>query len=179
MNEFLVIEPKRSFMKNSSRMHEWATPFAIGAFALTALTGILLFFKIHLGLVKPVHEWLSWLLIIGTAFHLGVNWRPTVRYFTRPIGRAILLVFFVLICASLLPVGGDDDHRHNAEVVTQALLQAPLASVVQVAGQTPEKTIEVLSGHGIYPSSLQQTPQEIAVEHNRSSMDILSLIFKK
>lgn len=179
MNDFLVIDKKRTFMKSSSRMHEWATPFAIGAFAMTALTGILLFFKIHLGLVKPVHEWLSWLLVIGTAFHLGVNWRPTVRYFARPVGRGILFVFFVLICASLLPLGGGENRRHPADSITEALLQAPLSTVVQVAGQTPENTIEMLSARGIHPSSLQQTLQEIAVENNKQAMDVLALIFKK
>jgi hypothetical protein len=179
MNDFLIIDKKRTFLKNSSRIHELATPFAIGAFALTALTGILLVFNIHLGLVKPVHEWLRWLLITGAAFHIVVNWRPALRYFDRPVGRGFLFVFFVFICASLLPVGSRENRPHPADSITQALLQTPLATVVQVAGQSPENTIERLSAQGINPVSLRQTLQEIAVDNNKQAMDVLALIFKK
>lgn len=178
MNDALVIDKKRTFMKRSSRMHEWATPFAIGAFALSAITGILLFFKIHLGLVKPVHEWLSWLLVVGTAFHIVGNWRPTLRHFAHPVGRGILFVFFVLICASLLPVGGER-RGHPANSIAEALLQTPLSVVVQVARQNPENTVAMLSGQGIKMSNWQQTVQAIADDNNKPAMEVLALMFKK
>ena len=67
-------------MKNVSRMRKWATPITIGAFILSAATGIMLFFKLDLGLTKVVHEWLSWLLVAGTIFHVIANWRFMTSY---------------------------------------------------------------------------------------------------
>jgi len=55
-------------MNDQNKMREWATPVTIGAFGLIALTGVMLFFKVQYGMVKPVHEWLSWLLVIGAVF---------------------------------------------------------------------------------------------------------------
>ena len=100
MNDYFMIDLGLNSRTKNRHMHEWATPLTIGAFALSAFTGILLFFKIHLGLIKQAHEWLSWLLVFGTLCHLMVNWRSTVRYFSKPVGRGILFVFF---CSSVPP----------------------------------------------------------------------------
>lgn len=68
----------------------------IGAFILTAFTGIMLFFKIEPGLVKLVHEWFSWLLVICTILHLIANWRASVRYLSKSPGRVIPISFLLL-----------------------------------------------------------------------------------
>ena len=47
---------------------EWATPITIGAFLLSAVTGVLLFFHLDSGLNKLAHEWLSWVLLAAVAF---------------------------------------------------------------------------------------------------------------
>ncbi len=178
MKDFFMDDQNQTFLKNSNTIRRWATPFTLGAFALTALTGILLFFKINLGLIKPAHEWLSWLLVIGTVFHLLVNWRPTVRHFTQPLGRGILFVFFLLICASLLPLdGGGKHHQHSSNLIVEALLQAPLATVAQVAKLNPDETVEILRAQGIYLARSEQTLQEIAEDNNRRAVDILAMIF--
>jgi len=175
MNTILTTDKTPISRKN--RMREWATPFTIGAFALTALTGVLLFFKINLGLVKPAHEWLSWLLVIGTGFHLLANWRPSVRYFSRPVGKTIFLVFFLLICASLLPLGEGGKRKHPAGSITEALALAPLSAVAQVSTHRPDEIIALLKMQGINLVSRDQTIQEIAEENNRRVMDVLAVLF--
>lgn len=164
---------------NNSRLREWATPFTIGAFLLTALTGILLFFKINLGLVKPAHEWLSWLLIIGTAGHLALNWRPLVRSLSRPVGKIIFFVFIVLTCASALPLNEGKKRQHPAVEIADTLAQAPLSAVAQVAHRNREETLSVLSGAGIRLVGGEQTIQEIADDNGRKPLDVLALLFQK
>ncbi|MEZ5476590.1 MAG: DUF4405 domain-containing protein [Thiolinea sp.] len=56
-------------------LRNWATPITIGSFIISAITGVLIFFHINIGLVKPAHEWLSWFMILGVAMHLVINWR--------------------------------------------------------------------------------------------------------
>ena len=55
---------------------KWATPLTIGAFFPMAATGVLMFFHIDRGLTSGVHEWLSWLFLLGVAGHVMANFRP-------------------------------------------------------------------------------------------------------
>src|SRR4029450_10400711 len=45
----------------------WATKLIIGAFLLMAVTGVLMFFELEHGFVVVVHQWASWILLIGAA----------------------------------------------------------------------------------------------------------------
>jgi len=101
-------------MKRFSKMRTCATPITIGAFILSAVTGIMLFFRLDLGLTKVVHEWLSWLLVAGTIFHVIANWRFMTGYLGSHLGRGIIAVFIVITCACLVPVGvshGENPHK--------------------------------------------------------------------
>ncbi len=164
---------------DNGRLREWATPFTVGAFLLTALTGILLFFKSNLGLIKPAHEWLSWLLIFGTAGHLACNWRPLVRSLARPVGALIFLVFIGLTCASALPLSEGKNRRHPAFSIAEALAQAPLSAVAQVTHRNREETMAALSGAGIRLADGEQTIREIADENGRKPLEVLALLFRE
>jgi FtsH-binding integral membrane protein len=104
-------EPKAEKTWQLSR--KWVTPFTLGAFALSAFTGILLFFKVHIGLIKPTHEWLSWLLVIAAVFHLLLNYRPMMKRLAHPVGKTLMVVFALLIGISLLPFWDPKDHGRN------------------------------------------------------------------
>lgn len=98
--------------KTLSLSRQWVTPLLTGSFLLSAVTGILLFFKIHLGLIKPFHEWLSWILVITSVLHLILNAVPLCKSLTPRLGRIIMVVFVLLTLGSLLPLG-DQDNRHG------------------------------------------------------------------
>ena len=163
-------------MKNGTRLREWATPVAIGAFGLSAVTGIMLFFGADVGLTRPVHEWLSWLLVLGTIFHLIANWRLSMRYASRTPGRRIVIVFFVLTCASLMPFG--ENHReHSSMKIADALIQAPLSGVAQIAGHRPGEVANMLGSQGVHVEGKEQTVREIALKNNRPPLSLLDIIF--
>jgi len=163
-------------MKRDSKLREWATPITIGAFALSAITGIMLFFKVQLGLVKPIHEWLSWLLVIGTIFHIIANRYFFMKYFSKPVGRGILILFFLLICVSMFPL--ENKHgRHPFAKIADTLIQSPLSAVAQIANHEPDEAINILRSKGIYTESKDQTIQEIATKNNSQPLRVLDLIF--
>ena len=58
----------------------WATKLIIGAFLLMAATGVLMFFELDQGLVVVVHQWSSWILLIGAAGHLTLHFRPLEKH---------------------------------------------------------------------------------------------------
>lgn len=163
-------------MKSESKMREWATPITIGAFALSAVTGIMLFFKVELGLIKPIHEWLSWLLVVGTIFHLITNWKASVQYISKPIGKGILIFFIVLICLSFIPLGRESK-RNPVKRMHDTLIQNPLSAVAQIAEHNPDEVINILKSKGISIEGKEQTIREIASKNNKPPMDVLDVIF--
>lgn len=165
-------------MKIENQLREWATPLTIGAFILTAVTGIMLFFKVEPGSVKQVHEWFSWLLVIGTIFHLIANWRASVRYLSKPLGKVILIFFIVLTGASFLPLHGNEHNSgHPLKRISETLIQSPLQEVTQVANHTPEEVTDLLKSKGIAIDSQDQTIREIAARNRTSPLLVLDAIF--
>ena len=163
-------------MKSERKLREWATPITIGAFALSAITGIMLFFKAELGLAKPLHEWLSWLLVAGATLHLITNWRSTVQYVSKPIGKGVLTFFLLLICVSFIPLGGKQG-GNPVKRIADTLIQNPLYEVAQVANHKPDEAMSILQSRGIYVESKEQNIQEIAAKNNKSPLEVLSMIF--
>lgn len=158
-------------------MRQWATPITIGAFALSAITGIMLFFKVQLGLIKPVHEWLSWLLVLGTVFHIIANWQATVKYVSKPIGKGILIFFLILICVSFIPNNGQGQSNHRSGMLSNTLTQAPLQDVAQIAKHKPDEALDILKSQGIYAENKEQSIRDIAVNNQITPIEVLDIIF--
>ncbi|MCI5121486.1 MAG: DUF4405 domain-containing protein, partial [Candidatus Electrothrix sp. AUS4] len=82
---------------------DWITPITTGAFLLTAVTGVLLFFHVATGLNKEVHEWLSWVFLIGAVLHLALNFGPFKKYLTQRKGQVLMGSFVLLLALSFIP----------------------------------------------------------------------------
>jgi uncharacterized membrane protein SirB2 len=174
---FWINEKTRRKQRYKNQIRQWATPFTIGAFLLTAVTGILLFFKINFGLVKPAHEWLSCLLILGSAFHLYVNWGSSIHAFSSPAGKRIFALLLLLSCIAILSLSSATSEKHASNWLADALAQAPLSAVTQLAHHDADAMVTILRAQGINLMSTDQTIQEIAEENNRQAMEVLALLF--
>jgi hypothetical protein len=135
-------------MKISS---SWATPLTMGAFAVMATTGLLMFFHADIGLNKTAHEWLGWVMVAGVALHAVANWRLFKKYFvTGTASRAILATSAAVLLASFLspgdggPGAGLPPHVQALKATTVASAQANLDSVVVGNRELEGKAIGVL-----------------------------------
>jgi predicted HTH domain antitoxin len=173
-------------MLNSQKVRAWATPLTIGAFALSAITGIMIFFHLNFGLIKVAHEWFSWFLVLGGLFHVIGSWESFGRYFSKPTGRAIMTIFVLLIITSFLPLGhstlGDghaagQNRRMPPAILSRALPQASFATVANIAEHQPEELMKELESKGIVVKDKEETIREIAVRNNKQGADILNAIF--
>lgn len=115
----------------------WITPLVIGAFGLSAVTGVLMFFHLDSGLNKTAHEWLSWAMVIGVLLHLLLNLNAFKRYFTQTTARVVMGVFALVLALSFIPAGGAKSEPGFAPPV-RALAQAPISVLAQVAGTSTE-----------------------------------------
>jgi hypothetical protein len=166
-------------MKDCLRLRTWAGPVTIGSFVAVAFTGILMFFHLNTGLMKLAHEWMSWLLVLGVIAHLIVNWKPFLRYFTRPAAIGIMMVLFLLGALSALPQGRSGGHRHPLAGAFMALEESSLHVVAQVVKRPSDSLLKELQARNVRVRDAEQTIREIAAENNVRSMDILGPILNK
>jgi len=157
-------------------LREWVTPLTIGSFIISAVTGIVIFFHIRIGLVRPAHEWLSWFLVLGGIIHIITNWKPFIRYSSRPISAGIIAVFIILCVLSFIPIG--EKKARPLHMAGNALLDTSLQTVSLVTKEDPNILMDKLIRKGVQVNNAEQTIKEIAVQSDKSGRVLLGLIFE-
>ena len=116
---------------------EWVTPFAAGAFLLSAVTGILIFFHVDSGLNKAAHEWLSWLLLGGVVFHVLANIGGFKRHLGIRRGQLLIGAFVLTLVLSFVGAGDKDGPPFGPPI--RALAAAPLTTLARSPGSVPSR----------------------------------------
>jgi len=157
---------------------EWVTPLAAGAFLLSAVTGVLMFFHLDSGFTKPAHEWLSWALLGGGLLHVTANFRGLTYHLRQRRARLIVGAFAVLLAASLsVPTGRG--RGEGGIPAMDALAAAPLASVAPIAGLTDAQLLERLRGAGFDATSPQQSFDELTGGEFRRRVQAMNVVFAR
>lgn len=156
-------------------LRAWATPLTIGAFALMAVTGILMFFGWRGGLVSEVHEWFSWLFLAGAVAHLVVNYRPLTLHLKSRWGRISLAACAVVLAVAVLPLGIRTAHQLHG-IIEQAVIDAPLSTLATLANVTPADLQNRLKAHGV-AATLQQSVHVLAEQNHLSERGMLAIVF--
>lgn len=162
-------------------LRSWATPITVGSFVISAISGVILFFHLNIGLMKPAHEWLSWFMILGVGMHLVINWRAFILYFKKPIPLAVMGIFLLLTVLSFFSLGGGGkgeggNTRQTAMKSMRLLQSAPVTMIAQLSKSTPESLIARLKEKGITVDNAGQTLADIAKSNNKKPRDLLSIV---
>jgi hypothetical protein len=164
-------------------LKSWATPLAIGAFIISGVTGLLLFFDIEIGLVEPAHKWLSWLFLGGILLHTASNWKVFTCYFSKKAGLGIIGAAALVTTLSLLPMFGEGEEEHGKEstgkAAVQALESSSLETVALVLKATPEELAARLEKEGIDAANPSMTIAEIAQKSGKDDRMVLGALFGK
>lgn len=155
-----------------------ATPVAAGAFFISAITGILIFFDLEIGAVEPVHKWLSWLLLGGIALHMLSHWNSFSGYFSKKPALAVIGVAFAVSGGAMLPVFGEEEEgeKRNAKAAVYALESTSLETVAQVVKSRPEELATRLKSAGISVDATSATITDIAKSNGKESSEVLGAI---
>lgn len=155
----------------------WATPLTMGAFLLSAVTGVLMFFHWQTGMNKLAHEWLGWFLIFGGIAHAFSNGRAFKSYFSQPLGKGIISLFILLLAGSFWAFPGMKKSP-QAEAMN-ALSQAPLELVAQVARKDPAQVLKQIEAAGFSTSSLKNSVRTIAGADKQKEKELMGVIFSQ
>lgn len=155
----------------------WVTPITAGAFLLSAVTGVLIFFHVDSGANKFVHEWLSWVLLGGALLHTTANFAGLRVHLNSRRGQALVGIFVVALALSFIPLGGGKDEPPFMAPV-RALGASNLTTLAQVAQVTPEQLRDRLGKAGVHVDSERQTLAELVGPDVRRQMNVLGRVFK-
>lgn len=159
-------------------MKSFATPLAGGAFFISAVTGVLIFFDIEMGAVEPVHKWLSWLLLAGVGVHIVSNWKQFSGYLSKKPALAIIGAAFVVAVGSLLPMfsEGEEGEERGAGVAAKALESSSLETVALVLKTTPQVLASRLEKVGIVSAEPSSTIRDIAARNGKPGEFVLGAV---
>ena len=128
----------------------WATPLAVGAFIISGVTGLLIFFDLELGIIEPVHKWASWLFVTGVMLHLVSNWKQFIGYFSKKPAIGIIGAALIVTATSVLPIFGEKEEEKkegrekSGKIASQLLESSSLETIALVAKTTPKRLVEQL-----------------------------------
>lgn len=141
-------------------LSRYATPFTVGLFLVSTISGVALFFHWQSKLFHGMHEWLSMLLLLPVVFHIQKNWFAMTGYFkTRRIWVPLLLSLAggaVFIGLALNSPG-----RPPAPA-TSLIAKAPIAEIAPLFDVTPEALAAKLAAKGYAVATTEQTLETIA-----------------
>jgi hypothetical protein len=162
----------------NATLKSMATPVAAGAFIISAITGILIFFDVETGAIEPVHKWLSWLLLSGVALHLLSHWNSFTGYLYRKPALAIIVLALVVTAGAMLPVFGEEEEggKRNAKAAVHALETSTLETVAQVVKSQPETLAMRLKSAGINVNNPSESIADIARSNGKESEVVLGVI---
>lgn len=126
----------------------WITPLTMGAFVLTAVTGVLMFFKVRSGLVTPIHEWLSWALVLGGALHVADHWTGIRKHLEGKWGKGFVAGALVLIALAVWPWSAGGEHERRSNPAESILGKATVAQIAAISGVKTESVIASLEQAG-------------------------------
>lgn len=119
-------------------MHRYGTPLTVGLFAVSAVSGVALFFRWAPAAFHSMHEWLSLVLLVPFGVHMWKNWRPLVGYARRrtlfvPIALTVLAALPFVYTGLTATRAGQPAFR-----VVRLMTQSPLTALAPVLKTTPD-----------------------------------------
>lgn len=138
-------------------------------------TGVLMFFEWDHGLTTVVHQWFSWIFLIGACSHLAINIRPLKNHFNSPLGRAGIVFFSCALLVSCFSWGRITGPQLKRPI-EQALVDAPLWALAGVVHAEPDALLARLQKRGIH-ATFEKSIHELSVQNRIGENQLLAITF--
>jgi hypothetical protein len=162
-------------MASVSRMRSWATPLTIASFFLMASTGMLMFFELDGGLTAVVHQWFSWLFVLGAASHIVTNARSFKNHLATLRGQATMAVLAAVLLASFFSWGRITGPQLKRPIEL-ALVDAPLSALASTTHTPADVLLGRLSAQGV-TATAEQSVRELSSQYGVGENRLLGIVF--
>lgn len=152
----------------------YATPLTTGLFAVSAISGVALFFRWTPRAFHSMHEWLSMVLLIPFVLHMARNWRPLVNYARRK--TLLLPIVLSLVAAIPFAISGlnREGRKNPAFRALPLITQARLADLAPLLKVSPDELLSTLKKRGYQVETVEESLETIATTANKKAGELLT-----
>lgn len=157
-----------------------ATPLTTGLFAVSAISGVALFFHLSPALFHDMHEWLSLALLVPLLLHVWRNWGVLAGYARK--GALLWPALAVLAAAAAFAVPVLTNPQPGLSpggTAVRILTRAPLADLAPLLKTTPEILRQRLNERGYPAATAETTLEEVAIAAGKPAARLLVEIAAK
>ena len=154
-------------------INRYVTPLTTGLFAVTAISGVALFFHWAPSVFHEMHEWLSMLLLAPIALHVSKNWNGLVGYARRHTLIAAV-VASLMVAMPFAAFGSRDGRGRNPGFKVMSLMtQARISDLAPVLKTNPGALVEDLRRRGYKVASTGETLDAVAAASGAPAPELL------
>lgn len=167
--------------------NEWGSTLIFWSFAITSVTGVLLFFRVHSPPNEQLHIWIGFLMIAGAATHIVRNWRQFLDYFRKPrfyAGLALTLLISAWFSYPVLfgaadgeqrPAGGPPGMR-SMFAISAALIDEPLSTIAVIAHTDSDAIMATLGDMGMSATNANTSVEDVARSAGKDASEVLAAL---
>lgn len=166
-------------MKNlKATLLRYGTPFTVGLFLVSTVSGVALFFHLGTNLFREMHEILSMVLLLPVVLHMWRNWTGFKNYFRRA-AMPISLGLCLLAAGGYAYAGFSKPSGNPAIALMGAAQKAPIAQLAPVLGLETGAAVKRLQDAGFGPVAPSDTVADLAAKAKTSPMAIMARLTAK
>lgn len=154
------------------------TPIAAAVFAVSATTGVLLFFHLGERVIKELHEWIGLAFVAAAILHITRNARALASYARRPTLWIAAALVLATAAAFIVPaLTAPQKEGGGSRALASVVLRAPLDEVAPLLDTTPAALVERLGAAGLTVTSTSASLADLAAASGRSPREVLDIAF--
>ncbi len=161
---------------HGTTLRNWSTPITIGAFLITGLSGVFIFFHVGEELFHDAHQWLGLALVVGGLLHIVKHWKPFTRYFKRRPSMTVIALLLVA-ATGVMAISGHEDEHGPVRAVMHNIEESSISALAALQHRQPEELRQRLTRSGFRVASLDDSPAAIAAANGTDSRELVMLLF--
>jgi hypothetical protein len=158
-----------------------ATPLTMAAFVLMSITGVSMFFEVHVGFIQDAHRIFSWAFLTGILMHIFVHRTAIRNHLKKPLAKVLLLIFIAITIMAFIPFkskSGEVDGHMLAHKSAELFLESDLNGIAAITHQTSAELVAELQTQGIVSAQPTQSVRAIAQAAHRDPNAVLALLLQ-
>ena len=156
-------------------MRKFATSLTIGSFAISALTGVLIFLEFAPGGVRSAHEWMSLLFLAAGALHIFTHKNSFFRYFSGKYLVIMIATFFTGIVLYALSF----NDIYASGTAFDKLVNARIEHLAPILNIDSETLVRRINATGVTVTGTDLSLNDIATANAMDVYDLIEPLLKE
>lgn len=154
-----------------------STPVVFAVFAVSATTGVLLFFHLGERLIKELHEWMGVVFVAAASLHVVRNRHALAIHARKPVLWIAAAAALTTAAAFIVPsLGAREGGGEGTRRILRAVMDAPLEQVAPILATTAPALAERLTAAGYTVAAPSASLADIARASGRSPRELADVV---